>query len=129
MNELQKGTKHEKEHIETFKQLIKDVKAGKVKPMEHYQKLTAKDHIKEHANYYTELSKMEKKLEKKEAEETVDLSVLHSYNPKENESRNYEEKTASEADQGFLKDLGLEKEAQCKKTHKAIKKLKKVLKK
>jgi DNA-binding protein H-NS len=66
--ELAMGIKVEKEHEATIKQIIDDVENDKVQPIEKYQELIAKDHLKESDIYYTELNKMEKKLEKKKEE-------------------------------------------------------------
>jgi len=54
------GTEHEAEHAATIKQIADDAKAGTLKPVEYYQRMTAKDHLKEIPDYYTRLSKMEK---------------------------------------------------------------------
>lgn len=52
--ELEKGINHEKEHIDTAKKLYDH----KITP-EQSAKSIAKDHIKEHANYYTSLENID----------------------------------------------------------------------
>ena len=66
--QLEIGIKVEKEHEATIKQIIDDVENDKVQPIEKYQELIAKDHLKESDDYYIELKKLEKKLEKKQEE-------------------------------------------------------------
>jgi len=57
--ELKIGTKIEDEHAQTIKNIVKDVKAGKVKPFKEYFQDIAEDHLKELKDYYTRLVAME----------------------------------------------------------------------
>ena len=59
-SELKKGIKSESEHAATIKQIIDDVKAGKVRALKEYFKLIAQDHLEEISDYYSRLAKMEK---------------------------------------------------------------------
>lgn len=65
--QLEIGKKIEREHSDTIKKIIADVKAGKVKPFEDYFTDIAKDHLKELKDYYTRLVKMEKEAELNES--------------------------------------------------------------
>jgi len=64
--ELKLGIKIEAEHSDTLKKLIKDVKVGKVKPFKYYFKDIAEDHLDELKDYYTRLTAMENKADKKD---------------------------------------------------------------
>jgi hypothetical protein len=57
--EFQKGLKVEREHAQTLLDLIRDVRAGQVKPMEYYFGRISADHLKEIEDYYTRLLAME----------------------------------------------------------------------
>jgi len=61
--QIKMGKEVEKEHLPTLKDMKKDCDAGKLKPLEHYVKGIAKDHLKEFSDYYTRLTKMEKEAE------------------------------------------------------------------
>lgn len=63
-SELEIGTKIEAEHKDTIKQIIEDVKAGKVKSFKEYFKDIAEDHIAELKDYYTRLTRMEDEAKK-----------------------------------------------------------------
>lgn len=80
--ELDLGTRHEKEHIDTMKMIAADVKAGKLKPWEYYQKLTAKDHLVKIKDYYTRLENMEKeaKEDMKKTFDMLELDLNKAYN-------------------------------------------------
>jgi len=58
--QLKMGVKVEAEHQDTINRIITDTKAGKLKPLEYYQKMVAEDHLDEIKDYYTRLAKMEK---------------------------------------------------------------------
>jgi hypothetical protein len=66
--QLKRGKIVEKEHYPTYKKLLAyHQKTGKCLPKEKFAEDIAKDHIKEFpkGDYYSELAKMEKRLEKK----------------------------------------------------------------
>jgi len=60
------GTEIEEEHERTVKQIIDDVKNGKIKPLREYYRMIAEDHLvgERHPKYYTFLVGMEKLMEK-----------------------------------------------------------------
>lgn len=74
--QLEIGKRIEKEHSDTIKKIIADVKAGKVKPFEEYFKDIAKDHLKELKDYYTRLIKMEKEGKKTEITENKQPKIF-----------------------------------------------------
>lgn len=57
--QVEMGTEVESEHINTFIQIIEDVRSGTLKPLEFYQKMVAEEHIEEVKDYYTRLEQME----------------------------------------------------------------------
>jgi len=67
-DQLRLGEEVEKEHSETIKQIISDVRAGVRKPIREYFKDIAEDHLKEISDYYNRLCEMEEqaKVEKGE---------------------------------------------------------------
>lgn len=77
-DQLAIGKEIEKEHKETIEQIVKDVKAGTVKPFEHYFQDIAEDHLEEYKDYYTRLVNMEKEADKAKTtkESTTSGSVV-----------------------------------------------------
>lgn len=65
------GKKIEEEHKETVQQIIADVKAGDVKPFEHYFQDIAEDHLDEYKDYYTRLVAMEKQADQEKEGDMV----------------------------------------------------------
>lgn len=57
--QVEMGVEVESEHVNTFIQIIEDARAGKLKPLEFYQKMVAEEHIEEVKDYYTRLEQME----------------------------------------------------------------------
>jgi len=95
------GLDIEKEHAETIKELIEDVKNGKIKPFSYYFKNIAKDHIDEYKKYYNKkigLPRMEEELKEKEVKKSeFDLQKA----PKV--FSHFEE--SSKSKENFVKDL------------------------
>ena len=66
-SEIDKGTKEEREHLGTLKQIAEDAKSNKLKPMDHYLKNIAKEHISKIKDYYSRLERMESEVNKVES--------------------------------------------------------------
>ena len=62
--QLKLGKKVEREHLGTYKMLMRSKKMNKCPSKDQFYESIAKDHLKEFPNkpYYSELGKMEKKL-------------------------------------------------------------------
>ena len=91
--QLEMGVEVEKEHSETIKEVIKDAKTDKLKPLGYYLKGIAKDHIAEIRDYYTRLKTIESDVKKgKNIDPFIDWFMKNNPN----------------ADEGGLKNLAVQ---------------------
>ena len=65
--QLRTGERIEEEHEDTIKSIVEDAQKGQVKPLGEYYRGIAKDHTKEHKDYYNpRLVHMEEEAKKEE---------------------------------------------------------------